>query len=616
MARFRPVFRIVQGLLFCVSLLLAVPAFAAHNATFTLSAAEKDYVTQAAPVRVAVVPNMQPFMYCDKKGTAQGVVFDVLTKTAAETGLRFDFVLVQTLAEAAHEVNAGHLDVLGLMVLNAPSKTNLIPTMPYISAPNLLITGKDVNTTDPTLLTAAALDGSPLLQAEKSRAILSFLTLEDSLEAIRNGRADYTRINIYTAHMLLSQLGPSGFVIRSLPTDEISFGFGVSPFVNQNLVSLLNKSLLNISETAYRDMIDWHTQKPSGAKVSWLNFIYLHTLELLCAVLPLMLAIMIGSFTFVRIRTRNNQKISGYEESYRLLANTLGEVGIEYDYLEDKVTFLGRSKDMLALDTHIESFREKLKAKELPLSLTLDEFNQVLQNGVAGKSSVAEFQCLLREKGWAWFQLVCTVVCTEESHRRPVRLIGCLVNVDAERRETELLRDLSQIDPLTGLLNRATANKCIREHLPLCTAERPGTLLLLDIDNFKHFNDSCGHLAGDAVLKAVALAMKEAFRAHDVLARWGGDEFIVFLKDMGDKETILSRTEQLRAKLKDYRDSASIPCPVTISIGGASAVCNGNLDEVFQQADDALYEVKRRGRDGFLMYTAAMKTTNLPLCES
>ncbi|HEV2886416.1 MAG TPA: GGDEF domain-containing protein [Jatrophihabitans sp.] len=154
-------------------------------------------------------------------------------------------------------------------------------------------------------------------------------------------------------------------------------------------------------------------------------------------------------------------------------------------------------------------------------------------------------------------------------------------------------------DSKTGLLNAAAWQELSQREL--LRAQRDGSpcaILLMDLDHFKRVNDTVGHLAGDAALKAIADALKRELRGYDAVARFGGEEFVVFLDDLGMDdarqvaERILSRIRGLVINGAEERIG------LTASIGMAAYPHHGQaLTELMEQADSALYIAKRAGRD-------------------
>jgi len=167
-------------------------------------------------------------------------------------------------------------------------------------------------------------------------------------------------------------------------------------------------------------------------------------------------------------------------------------------------------------------------------------------------------------------------------------------------RMRQALRDAAIRDPLTGLFNRRYMEETFSRELARCSRkDAPLAILLIDIDNFKSFNDLHGHDVGDLVLKQAGLLMKSVVRPEDVVCRLGGEEFLVILPE-ADDETAEVRADDLRMKFRSMsiRAHGSLLEPVTISIGVASTAAGGiNAEELMVTADKNLYAAKNSGRD-------------------
>lgn len=167
-------------------------------------------------------------------------------------------------------------------------------------------------------------------------------------------------------------------------------------------------------------------------------------------------------------------------------------------------------------------------------------------------------------------------------------------------RMRQALRDAAIRDPLTGLFNRRYMEETFARELARCfRKDSPLAILLIDIDNFKSFNDLHGHDVGDLVLKQAGLLMKSFVRPEDVVCRLGGEEFLVILPE-ADDETAEARADDLRLKFRSMsiRAHGSLLEPVTISIGVASTLVGGaSPEELMITADKNLYAAKDSGRD-------------------
>lgn len=171
----------------------------------------------------------------------------------------------------------------------------------------------------------------------------------------------------------------------------------------------------------------------------------------------------------------------------------------------------------------------------------------------------------------------------------------------AERRraaaELERCRAISERDALCGVYNKGALVSLVGELFARRGARLRGTLLLVDIDHFKRVNDDFGHAEGDEILRATGEALRASFRSTDIVGRFGGDEFMVFAEGLVSQRAVDEKVAAIRDEVR-RASAAQLGVAVTCSFGalvidGAEATYDGAL----RQADAALYEAKRSGRD-------------------
>ena len=174
-----------------------------------------------------------------------------------------------------------------------------------------------------------------------------------------------------------------------------------------------------------------------------------------------------------------------------------------------------------------------------------------------------------------------------------------LLHEVAERaRAEELLAQVARSDPLTGLMNR----RAMLEHLEYEAARfqrsrTPFTLLLADLDRFKSINDTYGHDAGDQALIQTSEQLVQAIRAHDLVARWGGEEFLILLPDT-DRQGGLIVAEALREGVAAQKVAiGEQELRLTLSIGVAAYGWGQTIHQCIKAADTALYQAKLEGRN-------------------
>ncbi|MCR4762452.1 MAG: GGDEF domain-containing protein [Lachnospiraceae bacterium] len=174
-----------------------------------------------------------------------------------------------------------------------------------------------------------------------------------------------------------------------------------------------------------------------------------------------------------------------------------------------------------------------------------------------------------------------------------------ILNVISKMRrlkESEALGQKADHDQLTGLRNKAATERDIQAYID----ENPSTqsvLFILDIDDFKSVNDTMGHSFGDDVLHEFGFRLGSMFRASDVAGRIGGDEFMVFVKNLPNEDTIEHEARKIREFIQSFYAGEGVKKEITASSGAAVYPMDGkDFESLYKSADKALYESKRNGK--------------------
>ena len=176
----------------------------------------------------------------------------------------------------------------------------------------------------------------------------------------------------------------------------------------------------------------------------------------------------------------------------------------------------------------------------------------------------------------------------------------------------EVNRELATRDELTGLINRrAMLDLMALEHSRSLRSGRPLLLAQLDIDHFKPINDQHGHATGDRALQAFAGTVRASVRDTDVLARWGGEEFVLMLTDTSADQArgLLERIRQAVQALEIAHSAGSLQ--LTVSIGLAQHLPGDTVEHTLERADQALYRAKALGRNRVVVAPAAHRTVSV-----
>ena len=189
------------------------------------------------------------------------------------------------------------------------------------------------------------------------------------------------------------------------------------------------------------------------------------------------------------------------------------------------------------------------------------------------------------------------------SDKKPVRVVGVILDIDGEKRRFQELTHKAEQDTLTELYTKMAAGEAIKRTLKGRAPEDRFAMLIIDLDNFKLVNDLHGHMFGDAVLAKAASCLKTLFRAADIVARFGGDEFLVFLRYGSDDAWLESMAQRIVEALRDMFQDDMWDCRLTCSVGISRCPQDGaDYQSLFQHCDRALYQAKLSGKDRFALY--------------
>ena len=177
-------------------------------------------------------------------------------------------------------------------------------------------------------------------------------------------------------------------------------------------------------------------------------------------------------------------------------------------------------------------------------------------------------------------------------------IIIYIINRVSFTKESMELQNKAETDLLTELLNKISTENKIREYLEGDGRDKTSMMCVLDIDNFKKINDTMGHAFGDEVLATLGKRIKAEFRVTDIIGRTGGDEFIIFLKDLKDESVIEREAGRVAGFFKDFTVGTYTKYSPTASIGAALFPRDGSdYESMYKAADSALYKAKKRGKN-------------------
>ena len=282
-------------------------------------------------------------------------------------------------------------------------------------------------------------------------------------------------------------------------------------------------------------------------------------------------------------------------ERHRIIMEQTSDVIFEWDIRSDTLRCSSnweKSFGYLPLQGHLRQYIETTDNIHPDDRAALLAAMDMLTSG----APYAEMELRLRSKldDYLWRRIRATA--QTDAAEVPIKVVGIITDIDADKRHQQQLIEQASRDALTGLLNRSTLQSRVEAHL--AESAGPHALMIMDLDAFKAINDSFGHMCGDAILSDAAAALRRVFRRGDVLGRIGGDEFLIFLPNVGSRETVARKAAELLTAISGISVDATtrLSCSVGVAMAPADA---SDYARLYQLADQVLYQVKKRGKGSY-----------------
>lgn len=289
------------------------------------------------------------------------------------------------------------------------------------------------------------------------------------------------------------------------------------------------------------------------------------------------------------------------KDRYEIVEELSDNILFTYDVAKDVFEASSKILRSMGTRTRIENAIENITYGDILDHRDVPAFIGALSNALSGQRKNSFDARVINNRGdGIWHRIRFYVIYDENGDA--VQFVGTLTDVDKEKKEKNRLIAQAETDQLTGFLNKISTalkvNELIREHAD-------GAIFLFDIDDFKKLNDTYGHKVGDVFLREFTNKLLLSFRATDILGRVGGEEFIIYLSGVGNnKNYIEEKAMQIQNICHSIKLDAAPEREFSCSIGIAWVPQDGsNFTEIYEKADEAMYSVKKNGKNNFAFYS-------------
>ncbi len=385
-------------------------------------------------------------------------------------------------------------------------------------------------------------------------------------------------------HQLLQTLGFSSVAELYGKTD-----FDVHPASEAEVYLEIDRQIIRTGEPIY-DLVESQTRSDGSVEV-------VRTTKLPIRNSSGDIVGLMGYSADVTEPTRVSEALRNSEQRYALAAQATRDGIWDYDMVERTLSMTPRCAQLLDIPvdnqrTMVDDFLDQIG--EDNATMIVDQARMLRSD--PGQRLDVDFPIVLSDGTSRWISIVGMALRTNGV---TTKLVGSVADVTIEHQREQQLRFQARHDDLTGLANRRALMEAI--------ATRPGSLLYLDLDSFKVINDSLGHQAGDEMLRAVTSRLRGVIDADATFARLGGDEFAILLTS-NTAERALQLADELQEAISTPFKIWGLEMYTTASIGivtGESV--HKEPDEVFRDADIALYVAKASGKRQAVLFEPSMR---------
>jgi len=559
------------------------------------SEAERSYLQQHPVLKIGSDIDWAPFEYIDKDGNCRGIAADYLALVSKKLGVAFEPNVSQGWTKVLEETFQGRLDFLSAAVATPERQKYLNFTSPYLTFPMVLVSRETLDyiphlkqlSGETIAVTKGYASEEYLKTYYPQLKVLPVSDVQQGLQAVLNGEAIGYLGNLAVINYAIRTSHLDGLKVVGDIGEQFKLAMGV-PKDNPILLSILQKVQNQITDAEKQAILNKWLPLKMVKEVDNRKLWQLLAIALL-VIIPL-LALLIYVWRLKQEQQRYIKLINELTIATVMDMDSLTLVDASDSYCE--LVGLPRSE---IIGQSVFSYQKFIVPKE--------EVEAILERLRAGEPWKGQIEEEYRDGRRCWIEL---------SSKPYVNRKGKVERVYSTRRDItaeKKVEQLSRCDELTQVYNRRMFNQKMPEELKrACRDGKQMAFVMMDIDFFKKLNDTYGHQQGDKALQKVASTIKQHFsRSNDFVFRMGGEEFGVITYEEGKALTV---------HLEQFRQAVHALCipnqntelgVLTLSVGAVvvSPHPQTKAEVVYRQADDALYQAKKQGRNRVVIHQSA-----------
>lgn len=555
--------------------------------TFDMSATEKEYLEQIDFLRLGYLRYNAPFQYEDAEGNFRGVTAELWKIIDEQTGLNLEYYAYDNYAQLLDAINAGEIDIIsGIEDMNSLG-SNIRLSKEYITYSNVIVKKDIVSVDGLNSMRAAIVEGNDTDYYSGLTNVVYGSTIAENIKQVGSLTADYTITNYYSGNYYINEGDYDNLEIIPI-TSKGSLHIGFAKDTDTRLIAVCNKCIYALSDGTM-EMLLLSAMDSGVEKITFRKIIEAYPIHCIALLSGLFLLVVTVLIWVSRVKAKNARVHELDAKRYHILADLADEYVFEYSQAENRLSFDKKFVESFAFPAKISL--NEVSQEEKGLNAFVEVFEKLKLNE---ENTFEEFLYLHNNGAKIWYRMIISRIMDKG---KLVQIIGKVSNIQKEIDKRLELLDKTERDPLTGLYNREGLATMFERYNQPDEKEKHYALAMIDLDDFKHVNDTLGHAGGDEALKLLAVNMLKVFGENSVSVRYGGDEFLVYIPDVTDMYTLKEQLVQLVQNMDCIMEYQGSQRKISISAGAVLAGNNVDFQTAYEKADALLYEIKSEGKN-------------------
>lgn len=554
---------------------------------FDMSETEWEYLASIDSLRIGYLRYNAPFQYEDEEHVFQGVTAQLWKIISEQTGIYTEYFAYDNYSQILEALSNGEIDVIAGIEDMESYGNDIRLSKEYFTYSNVIVKLDTVSMDSINEMQAAVVQGNERDYYKGLTNVVYGKTIEENIRQVEKAQADYTITNYYSGNYYINKDDYDDLSIIPI-TSKSTLHIGFAKDTDTRLIAICNKCIYALSDGNIEMMLlsamDSGRDNISLKKI--IKAYPLHCVGFLCVIFGMVISIMIW---VSRVKAKNAKVHELDAKRYHILADLADEYVFEYSQASDSLSFDRKFEESFGFPKRISL--KDISESEKGLHAFTKIFNELKQDE---ENTFKEFLYHHNNGSKIWYRMIVSKII---DNGKLVQIIGKVSNIQKEIDKRLELLDKTERDPLTGLYNRHGLSVMFERYNQPEDTESSYALAMIDFDDFKHVNDTLGHAGGDEALKLLAVNMLQVFGANSVSVRYGGDEFLVYLPNVKDMDTLKEKLMQLVQNMDCTMEYQGSSRKISISAGAILAGNNVAFQDAYEKADALLYEIKSEGKN-------------------